>query len=65
MSDKKTPTVSKTSNLVDFSAIDEANKTMSENLNYILRVIEQKVAKIPDGDPVKNQLNKFVENAKK
>lgn len=63
MSNKKTSKVSKT--LVDFGSIDKANQAMSENLGYILKVIEQKVAMIPDGDPVKNQLNKFVENAKK
>lgn len=65
MSDKKTPKVSNTSSLVDFSAIDEANKTMSENLNYIVKVIEKKVAMIPDGDPVKAHLNKFIQGAKK
>lgn len=46
-------------------SIDEANKTMTDNLNYVLKTIEKKIALIPEGDPVKTQLTQFISSAKK
>ncbi len=46
-------------------SIDDANKTMTDNLNYVLKTIEKKIALIPEGDPVKTQLTQFISGAKK
>ena len=46
-------------------SIEDANKTMTDNLNYVLKTIEKKIALIPEGDPVKAQLNQFINKAKK